>query len=270
MSNVILSLIVFVLYSVLAVYFWRALQAGRGEQLSQGAAGHLLVLPLSVHGYLLLQELFVRSGLSFGVLEAVSLIAWVTLLVYWLARFFYPIGSLQALVLPVAAVAAVLPVFFPAQHALTHTGSVMFRLHFVLAMLAYSLYTIALLHAVLIAQVEKRLHSARMPRILQGLPPLLTMESLLFRLIGAGFVLLTLTLLSGVLFSEQIFGKPWQFNHKTLIGMISWLVFAILLLGHHFYGWRGQTAVRWTIAGFVLLLLAYVGSQFVFQIVLGR
>jgi ABC-type uncharacterized transport system permease subunit len=102
------------------------------------------------------------------------------------------------------------------------------------------------------------------------LPPLLTMETLLFRIIGVGFVLLTLTLASGVVFSEQIFGKAWQFNHKVLFGFISWGVFAVLLIGHRFRGWRGRTAVRWTMSGFVFLLLAYIGTQFVLEVVLRR
>jgi ABC-type uncharacterized transport system permease subunit len=109
-----------------------------------------------------------------------------------------------------------------------------------------------------------------LPRILHSLPPLLTMETLLFRLIAVGFVLLTLTLASGVLFSEEIFGKAFQFNHKVLFGFISWGVFAILLWGHHFYGWRGRVAVHWTMSGFGFLLLAYLGSKFVLEVLLHK
>ncbi|MDP2852092.1 MAG: cytochrome c biogenesis protein CcsA, partial [Gallionella sp.] len=115
-----------------------------------------------------------------------------------------------------------------------------------------------------------RLHHATLPRVLQSLPPLLTMETLLFRMIGIGFALLTLTLASGVVFSEEIFGKAWQFNHKVLFGFVSWGVFAVLLWGHYSYGWRGRTAVRWTVSGFVFLLLAYLGSKFVLEVLLHR
>ena len=139
-----------------------------------------------------------------------------------------------------------------------------------MAMLAYSLFTIAALHAGLMSLVEKRLHHATLPPLLRAVPPLLTMEILLFRIIGAGFILLTLTLISGMVFSEQIFGKPWRFNHMVVLGFISWCVFAGLLLGHRFYGWRGRTAVRWTMSGFVFLLLAYLGTQFVLEILLHR
>lgn len=236
--------------------------------MSHETIGHLVLIPLGLHGYLLGQSIFPGGSFDLGVLNALSLIAWLTLLVYWVARFFYPIGGFQVLMLPLAAVTMLLPQVFPSEHPLTNTNLLAFKAHIVAAMLAYSLFTIAVLHAVLISQVEKRLHHATLPRVLRSLPPLMTMETLLFRMVGIGFVLLTLTLASGVMFSEEIFGKAWQFNHKVIFGFISWGVFAVLLWGHHFYGWRGRVAVRWTVGGFVFLLLAYLGSKFVLEVLL--
>jgi len=270
MHSLLIPSLTFVAYSVLAAYFWRAQARGEGDVLSHGGIGHLVLIPLALHGYLLGQNIFPDGGFDLGVLNALSLIVWLTLLVYWVARFFYPIGGFQALVLPLAAVTMLLPELFPSEHPLTNTDLFAFKAHLTAAMLAYSLFTIAMLHAVLISQVEKRLHHPTLPRILRSLPPLLTMETLLFRMIAIGFVLLTLTLASGMMFSEEIFGKAWQFNHKVLFGFISWGVFAVLLWGHHFYGWRGRVAVRWTISGFVFLLLAYLGSKFVLEVLLHR
>jgi ABC-type uncharacterized transport system permease subunit len=270
MSNLLLSLIILVAYGVLAAYFWQAHVRGDGDLLSRGAAGHLVLIPLALHGYLLENSIFSDGNFDLGVLNALSLIIWLTLLVYWVARFFYPIGGLQTLVLPLAAVVVVLPELFHTDHLLTNTNLLAFKAHITVAMLAYSLFTIAMLHAVLISQVEKRLHHATLPRVLRSLPPLMTMETLLFRMIGIGFVLLTLTLVSGVVFSEEIFGKPWQLSHKVLFGFISWGVFAVLLWGHRFYGWRGRVAVHWTVGGFVFLLLAYLGSKFVLEVILHR
>jgi ABC-type uncharacterized transport system permease subunit len=96
------------------------------------------------------------------------------------------------------------------------------------------------------------------------------METLLFRIITAGFVLLTLTLASGIVYSEELFGKAMRFSHKTVFGILSWLIFAALLGGRQLYGWRGRVAVRWTLAGFVMLVLAYIGSKFVLEVLLGR
>jgi ABC-type uncharacterized transport system permease subunit len=137
-------------------------------------------------------------------------------------------------------------------------------------MLAYGLFTIAALHAMLMTLMERRLHGGAVSGPFSAMPPLLTMERLLFRVIFAGFVLLTLTLATGMMFSETLFGQAMKFNHKTLFAVISWLIFAALLAGRHFYGWRGRIALRWTLAGFVTLLLAYVGSRFVLEVILQR
>ncbi len=270
MSNVLFSWLAFTIYSVLAFYFLNAQMRGKGDFLSRGTTGHWVVVPLLLHGYLLGQDVFAGGGFNLSVANAISMIVWLTLLVYWVARFFYPVGCLQALVLPLAAVAVMLPEIFPTAHQLENTGMFAFKAHIAAAMLAYSLLTIAVLHAVLISFVEKRLHHGSVPRILQNLPPLMTMETLLFRMIGVGFVLLTLTLASGMIFSEQIFGKAWQFNHKVLFGFISWGVFAVLLWGHRTYGWRGRVAVHWTVSGFIFLVLAYIGSKFVIEVLLQR
>jgi ABC-type uncharacterized transport system permease subunit len=270
MPNLLLSFVAFVAYVLLAGYFWQARACPDCDARCRGSVGHLSLIPIAMHGYLLWQGIFANGGFDLNVFNALSLIIWLTLLVYWVARFFYPIGTLQALVLPMAAVTLLLPGVFPADHQLAHTDLLAFKLHITVAMLAYSLFTIAMLHAVLISLVEKRLRHATLPRVLRDLPPLLTMESLLFRMIGIGFILLTLTLISGVMFSEEIFGKAWQFNHKVLFGFISWCVFAVLIGGHHFYGWRGRIAVRWTVSGFAFLLLAYLGSKFVLEQLLHR
>ena len=270
MSNLPLYLITYLAYGALAVYFWRAQLIGSGDALNRGWIGHTVLLPLALHAYLLSGSMFTGGALNLGLVNALSLIVWLTVAVYWIARFFYPIASLQTLVLPLAAVGSLLPLLFPTLHPLSKTTTFALDAHILAAMLAYSLFTIAALHAGLMSLVEKRLHHATLPRVLQGLPPLLTMETLLFRIIGAGFILLTLTLASGILFSEQLFGKPWQFNHKMLFGFISWSVFAVLLAGHHFYGWRGRKAVHWTMSGYVFLLLAYLGTEFVLEVLLHR
>lgn len=270
MSNFVLTLVTFIAYGALAFSFWRAQVAGNAETLNRGGLGHTVGIPLALHAWLLYENLFIAGTLNLGLVYAVSLILWLTMLVYWFARFFYPLASLLTLVLPLAAIGVALPALFPEVYKLSEPTSWMFDAHVLAAMLAYSLFTIAALHAGLMSLVEKRLHHATLPKVLKNLPPLLTMEKLLFRIVGAGLVLLTLTLASGIVFSEQIFGKPWQFNHKVLFGFISWGVFAVLLLGHTFQGWRGRTAVRWTLSGFGFLILAYLGSKFVLEVILHR
>jgi ABC-type uncharacterized transport system permease subunit len=146
----------------------------------------------------------------------------------------------------------------------------LFVWHISIALLAYSLFTFAALHALLMAAAERSLHQKTPFFNVTDFPPIMAMESLLFRIIGLGFILLTLTLISGMLFSEQIFHQALKFNHKNIFTIVSWLIFGSLLLGRVRYGWRGRTAIRWTLTGFAVLLLAYVGSKFVLEVLLNR
>ncbi len=96
------------------------------------------------------------------------------------------------------------------------------------------------------------------------------LERILFRFIAVGFALLTLTAISGILFSEEVFGRPLRLDHKTVFTLISWALFGVLLIGRRLRGWRGRTALRLTLAGFAVLLLAYVGTRFVLEVILQR
>ncbi len=267
------------LYGALAFYFWRVRgdEAGAtgttpaAARLPFNAIEHYLVLaPLALHTVVLARAAFAPDGLHLGVGIAISAILWLTVLIYWLGNFFYRLDALQSMVLPVAAAAALLPAVFPSAKPLPHTDLTVFKIHLLIAMAAYSLLTIASLHVLLMTLIERRLHEGALPLRLRHLPPLLTMETLLFRIIWAGFTLLTLTIVSGVVYSEELFGKAATFNHKTVFGVLSWIIFALLLAGRHVYGWRGRVAVRWTLAGFFMLVLAYIGSKFVLEVILGR
>jgi ABC-type uncharacterized transport system permease subunit len=177
--------------------------------------------------------------------------------------------------MPCAALAAVLPVVFLGSVLPVQGMAPAFGWHVAAAIMAYSILTIAAFHAVLMALQESRLHTrSAQPGWLAGaldqLPALLTMEKLLFRLIWIGFVLLSLTVLSGVVFSEQLFGRAMKWDHKTIFTLLSWLLFAALLAGRRLRGWRGKTALRFTLAGFATLVLAYVGSRFVLEVILHR
>jgi ABC-type uncharacterized transport system permease subunit len=273
MPAILLHVLPASIYALLGLHFWRTRWQHAAKDQIRGMRPWergLLLAALLLHGAGLYGELFQGGEMRFGFSYALSLIIWLALLFYWIESFFSRLEGLPMLGLPAAALCALLPLAFPSQHLLAHADSTAFRAHFLMAMLAYSLFTLAALHAVLMAVAERRLHKARLSRALVNLPPLLTMEALLFRQILIGFILLTLTVASGIFFSEALFGKPFRFDHKTLFAVISWGIFAALLAGRHWYGWRGRTALRWTLAGFATLLLAYVGSRFVLEVLLGR
>ena len=141
-------------------------------------------------------------------------------------------------------------------------------LHAWLALLAYATLAISALLAIFLWAQERALRRREFHRWLRALPPLTELETLLFRTISAGFVLLTATLLTGVLFVENLFTQ--HLAHKTVFSVLSWLAFGTLLLGRWRRGWRGATAVRWTLAAMILLFLAFFGSQFVLELVLHR
>jgi len=262
--------VVGVLYGALAWAMWRALQKG-----GRGDARWFLPLLAAAHAALLASAVVDVGGMRFGFAHALSATLLFTVLVVWAEGFLVPIRGLLVMVLPLAAVAAMLPAVFHGSQIAAASETLAFRAHIVIAIAAFSLLTIAAMHALLMASMDRSLHTAGssatpLGRVLAEVPPLLAMERLLFRLIWTGFLLLTATLISGVLFSEQLFGRALRFDHKTVFTIASWVVFAALLVGRHYFGWRGRTALRWTLVGFVMLLLAYVGSRFVLEVILHR
>ncbi|NIF80230.1 inner membrane protein YpjD [Paraburkholderia sp. Cy-641] len=261
--------------------------AGTGASVATGMSvpgRALLCVALLAHGVLLHTTIFPQNAMVFGFAFALSAMFWLGAGIYWIESFFFPLDGLRLLVLPLACVASLLPLAFGGVRVLPYAAAPMFKLHFLIANIAYGLFAIAALHAILMLAVERRLHAMRgglaqrhaaagngwWSSWLDTLPPLLTLEKLLFRLIGAGFVLLTLTLVSGILFSEQLIDRALRLDHKTVFAILSWVMFGALLTARKVSGWRGRAALRWVLASFVALLLAYVGSRFVFEVLLHR
>ena len=259
----------------LSALAWRASRpAAAGAVAARGELrleSFLVPVALVLHAMLLYRSVITPEGLDLGVANAISLLVWLTVLIYWFAGLaFDGLAGMLGLMSPVALIAVLLQATIPTRHLVTYGGNPLFTLHFAIAMLAYSLFIVATVHALVMLAEEKWLHRGVLPPFLRSLPPLMEMEALLFRILLAAFILLTLTVASGLLFSEQLFGKPFTVTHKTVFGVISWVIFGSLLAGHYFRGWRGRTAVIWTLAGFTALMLAYVGSKVVLELVLGR
>jgi ABC-type uncharacterized transport system permease subunit len=285
MPDILLYAVTSLMYAALGWHFWNTRWRAGAEAADDDARTGIvlweraaILAPFLLHSYLLYAELFAAVDLRFGFSQALSVMLWLTVLIYWAESMIYDVKGMQALVLPLAAVCALLPAFFTGPETPAYTQTFVFRFHLLVAMLAYSLFTIAALHATLMTVLERRLHAGKRGNASGGslagpwasLPPLMTLEALLFRILTLGFVLLTLTLGTGFFFSEELFGKAVRFNHKTVFGILSWFIFAALLVGRYGWGWRGRTALRWTLAGFVTLLLAYVGSMFVLEVILGK
>ncbi len=208
---------------------------------------------------------------DFGFAPALSLTFWLVAAVYWVESLYYPLQGLRAWICLLAALSLLLTWFFPPDRLAPRGAGIEFSLHWALGIAAYGLFGAAVLHGVMLRSAERALHrrKARVTGLSPALP-LLTLEKLTYRLATLGFVFLSASLVFAMLFSNRLFGRPFEFNHQTVFGVASWLLFAALLLGRGLLGWRGRRALRWLFTASALLLLSYVGSRFVLQVILHR
>ena len=244
-----------------------AVPAAAARLLSEPAARLALLLAWLLHGTVLALGLLADAP-RFGFAPALSFTAWLVLTVYAVEQKFFPQLKARWALAGLGTAAVLLALAFPGT-PLHRSASPWLPLHWVLGIASYGLFAVAVVHAWLMTRAEREIRQAVAPN--SGLP-LLTLERLTFRFVDAGFVLLSATLLAGFLFTETLYGqgKVWKWDHKTVFSVLSWLAFALLLLGRSRFGWRGRKAVRVLYIGALLLLLSYVGSRFVLEVVLGR
>lgn len=271
MNAAFMNLLAMALYLSAGFLLWRDLR--HGTRATGGARLGILSLTagaIMLHAAVLHGGLLQDYGLNLGLTNAVSLVAWVVSLTYLISTLRRPIESLGVLILPFAALTLLVEWLFPVGHRLILNTSPLYSAHIIISFVAYGLLCIAVVQSLMLALQERQLRSHHPGGILRSLPPLETMEGLMFRMIALGFVLLTLTLISGIFFSEAVFGKPLRLTHHILLSLIGWAVFGGLLLGRWRFGWRGRTALHWTLSGFALLVLGYFGSKFVLEVILRR
>ena len=206
-----------------------------------------------------------RPGVRFGFAPALSVTIWFVLAVYELESRFVPLAGVRRALASLGALVVVLAWLFPGQ-VHPQAPSVWAPLHWLLGVASYGLFGVAVLHALFLNRAERQMK--RTPSLTDPAPsgvPLLHLERLTFRFVGAGFVVLSAAIALGFWFSDR-----WRWDHKSVFSVLGWLVFAGLLAGRRAFGWRGVNATRGVYAGAVLLLLAYVGSRFVLEVVLHR
>jgi len=179
-----------------------------------------------------------------------------------------PLQNLLTVLFPLSAVAVLVTTLGPdTQQSQSHVP-IGVALHVGSSIVAYSVLTLAAIQAALLAAQDWQLRRHQFASVLSNLPPLQLMESMLFELLWVGVIALTLSIASGFVFMEDIFAQ--HLVHKTVLSMAAWALFSLLLAGHHLLGWRSQTAVRLTVSGFTLLMLAFFGSKLVLELVLER
>ncbi len=244
------------------------LTAVAAPRLSHQAVRLILLAAWSMHAGTLGLGL-AGTPARFGFAPALSITAWLVLTVYAVESHVIPQLKARWALSGLGAAAVLLAQVFPGA-PLNPVASPWLPLHWALGIASYGLFAAAVVHAGLMTRAEKQIRLAADP---QSGVPLLTLERFTFRFVTAGFVLLSATLLAGWFFGEHLYGAVgahWKWDHKAVFSVLSWMTFATLLIGRARFGWRGRRAVRFVYAGAVLLLLAYAGSRFVLEVILGR
>ncbi|WP_348761633.1 cytochrome c biogenesis protein CcsA [uncultured Salinisphaera sp.] len=261
---VIEVLLAAVAYGVATRAVWQHHVRGRSYMPVALAAGIGLLLQL-----VSLAHLTISAGaMVIGLGTALSLFAWQAALLLWLFSLRESVGALGLVMYPVAGVCALAGLLVPDPNGAREALDWPIQAHILLSILAYGLLTLGAVQAVVLWLQHRQLRLRPPSGVFATLPPLQTMETLLFRLIGGGFFLLSLAIATGALFIDNLFAQ--HLAHKTVLSIVAWLVFATLLFGRWRYGWRGRLAVRGALVGYVLLLLAYFGSKLVLELILGE
>jgi ABC-type uncharacterized transport system permease subunit len=215
------------------------------------------------------------QGARFGFAPALSVTLWLVISVYVAESRSVPISGVRRALALLGAIAVLLALMFPGELR-PHAASRWAPIHWVLGIASYGLFGAAVLHAAMLNRADRQMRLNLQPARLVGAGapssaapptglPLMRLERLTFRFVSAGFVVLSMAIFLGWLFAS-----PWRWDHKVVFSILGWLVYAGLLAGRRRFGWRGPQATRWVYTGAVLLLLAYVGSRFVMEVLLNR
>lgn len=224
---------------------------------------------LLLHGYVTYQEIYTETGVNLSLLPMVSLMFLAVTALVLASSLRRPVENLMIALFPLAAISVVLSIVFHEGYTPRVSFSQGFVAHIILSVIAYGLLTLAAIQAGLLSFGDYELRHRRLS-IMKSMPPLQTMEGLLFEMLWAGLVFLSLSIATGFVYMGNREEPAEGLVHHTVITLAAWIVFAILLWGRHQLGWRGQTASRWTLSGFALLVLGYFGSKFVLEVLLGR
>lgn len=268
MDFLFIGSVAIILYFFVAVGLFMRLTRPSPTTLSKGkllAAGFVACV---LHGIIVYQDLITPAGLNLGFFNALSLLTWIIASLLLVAATSKPVETLGIAFFPLAAIGIVLNLLLPSESRLLDNPNPGLEVHILISILAFSFLNIAAIQALLLAIQDRQLHNRHPGGFIRALPPLETMETLLFQIIGIGFILQTLSLISGAVYLENIFAQ--HLAHKTILSLTAWGVFAVLLFGRWRFGWRGRTAIMWTLSGFITLMLAYFGSKLVLELVLMR
>lgn len=264
MNTYLLEGLAFCLYFASSITLLKDIKENRLKKLALILAWlatltHLLSLSIST---------WQQQGIDFSLFHTASITCLIIAFLVLIASFSKPVEKLGIALFPIAALMLMLDVAYPSPTQTPQDYSSAMNVHILSSIIAFSLLTIAAFQALLLAVQNNQLKSHKPGRLMLAFPPLQAMESLLFQMISTGLLFLSISLLSGFIFIEDLFAQ--HLAHKTLLSIVAWIIFSSLLIGRKRYGWRGKTAIRWTLYGFLSLLLAYFGSKLVLELILKK
>jgi ABC-type uncharacterized transport system permease subunit len=265
MHSIIIGSMAIFLYLIAAVLLGARLRNQITTEASKWKSMAPAVVALLLHGWVMGNHLLNGPGVNLGVFNAVSLVTWVICILLLLSAIKRPTENLGIIAFPGTALAIALDMTFSGER-ITEPLRSPIEIHIIISIAAYSLLSMAAVQAVLLTIQNRHLRNKHPGGFIRALPPLQTMERLLFQMIGVGFIMMSLSLLSGFIFLDNMFAQ--HLVHKTVLSIVAWGVFATLLWGRWKFGWRGKKAIRWTLSGFIFLVLAYFGSKTVLELIL--
>jgi len=264
MYNILPGILAIISYASSATLMLKGLVSGGKPRLAVALAWLGAVL----HAVYILLIFLQQNDFNFSFFNAGALVALFIVLLLLFASLDKPVVTLGVAIFPMAAILLGLDMIFPEKSHPLASHDWPMSLHILSSITAFSLLNIAALQAILLAIQDRLLRNRHPKRMLLALPPLQAMETLLFQMIATGLFFLTVSLLSGFVYIDDLFAQ--HLVHKTVLAIFAWVIFSALLIGRLLYGWRGASAIKWTLIGFVLLLLAYFGSKLVLELILKK
>lgn len=277
-ADILLHLLAGLIYLGIGLSLWLPLYKQQLVMPATGWRRYLLLLAITIHGVAIHIAMLHHEYIQLSWSAGLSLTMWIVMLIFWLERLLGKIDGFLLFLLPFSTLATLLAAIFPSashQQLIIPINSEPFRLHIILSIVAYSIIAITAIQSGLMALFDRYLHRTRINErqglaglVVKSQPPLMVQERILFLLVWVGFGVFSLAILSGAYISWHYKHMIFPLDHKTIFSLLSWLIFAVLLLGRWLWGWRGRRALRCNMIGFTLLLLGYTGTRFVLDVLL--
>jgi|TARA_B110000259_G_scaffold54227_1_gene63933 ABC-type uncharacterized transport system permease subunit len=268
MSPTVTSALSIFLYCLSAFLIFSQLQYDSNKTLLQPRWLSLMpaFIGLIFHANSLYQSIWHPAGLDLGLFATFSLITWLISIQILLSCVFRQIETLGIVMFPLAGLASLVSSMTPAtseQLIVVTNGTI--QGHIMISVIAYSLIMLSAVQATLLAYQDRAIRDHNPGGFIRHIPPIHDMETLLFQLLGFGFIFLSGSLLTGFLYLEDIFAQHQA--HKTMLSLVAWFILGTLLFGRLQFGWRGKTAVRWTLSSFTLLMIGFFGSKLAYEFI---